>query len=107
MVCILPLFSQLWDHMNKMAAVLLCTADVMKGLQWPSYLAIKEMMASPTRRYTHHYPEQKHSSKPPQIILTGDEDYKEHFEIAGMYVACRGIDSSSIKKFSHDLCTTS
>lgn len=70
--------------MSKMAAVLLRTADVMKGLLRPSYLAIKELMVSPTWRYSHQYPEQKHPDHPPQIILTGDGDYKEQFEIAGM-----------------------
>ena len=69
--------------MNKMAAVLLCTADVMNDLQQPSYLAVKELTASPTWKHLHQYPEHKHPDHPPQIILTGDDDYKEHFEIAG------------------------
>ncbi len=76
--------------MRKMAAVLLRTADVMKSLLRPSYLSVKELMASPTWRYSHHYTERNHPDQPPKIIMTGDDDYKEHFEIAG---ACNLVNS--------------
>ena len=73
----------LWDHMNKMAAVLLSTADVMKGFLRSSYLAVKELIAFPSWKYLHHCPERKHTDQPPQVVMKGEDDYQEHFEIAG------------------------
>ncbi len=69
--------------MSKMAPVLLRTADVMNGMHRPSYLAVKELMASPKWQYSHHYPERNHPDQPPKIIMMGDKDYKQNFEIAG------------------------
>ncbi len=66
-----------------MATVLLRTADGMNGMERPAYLAVKELMASPSWRYSHRYPEMNHPYLPPKISMTGDDDYREHFEIAG------------------------
>ena len=78
-------FREMWEHMTKMAAVLMHTSEVMNTqLSHSSYLAVKELMASPTWRYLHKQSERKHTTDPPKIIMTEWHDYKEHFEIAGM-----------------------
>ena len=71
--------------MSKMASVLLQMADVMNGMERPVYRAVKELVASPTWKYSHQHQERMHTDQPPQIIMRGDDDYKEHFEIAGSY----------------------
>ena len=71
--------------MSKMASLLLRMADDMNGMQRPAYRSVKELLVSPTWKYLHNPPERKHPDKPPQIIMRGEDDYKEHFEIAGTY----------------------
>ena len=75
--------------MRKMAAVLLRTAEVMQGMLRASYLAVKELMASSTWRYLHQHSDRKYDDQPPKVIMTGDDDYKEHFEIAGKFLLGR------------------
>ena len=72
----------LWDHMKKMAAVLLQTADAMNSFLSGSYFIVKELTISPTWRYLHQCPERRYPDAPPPVILKGENDYKEHF-VAG------------------------
>ncbi len=60
-----------------MASVLLRMANVMKRFLHPSYVAVKELVASSTWKYTHFF----HPELPTQTIMT--EDDAEYKEIAG------------------------
>ena len=80
---------KLWDHMSKMAAVLHHTSEVMTSQLPPSsYLAIKELLASPTWRYSHHCDQRMHTADVPQTVITGSDIGRECFEIAGTYTSC-------------------
>ena len=71
--------------MTKMADVLVHTSEVMTNqIHDTSYLAVKELLSSPTWRYSHVHPQRKHTTSLPQIVMTGRGDHKEHLEIAGI-----------------------
>lgn len=79
-------YRALLDHITKMAATLLRTSEVMTSqLHHASYLAVKELLVSPTWRYSHSCPQRKHTADIPQIVVTGCGDYKECSEIAGIH----------------------
>ena len=69
--------------MAKTSDILLHTSDAMRRLLRPSYLAVKELLVSPTWRYLHRYPESKNPDQPPQTAIAADDDYKE---IAGIMI---------------------
>ena len=33
----------------------------------------------------HECPDRKHTQEPPRIVMQGEDDYKEHFQIAGEF----------------------
>ena len=71
--------------MTKMAAVLEHTSEVMTSkIHDTSYLALKELLSSPTWRYSHLHTLRKHTASLPQIVMTGCGEQKETLEIAGM-----------------------
>ena len=71
--------------MTKMAAVLLETSEIMMRMPHSAYLSAKEQLASPMWKYSHECLEQKHTDSPPQVVLEGDSNYKEHFNISGVH----------------------
>ena len=76
---------KLWDHMTKMAAVLSEVSSAMNRMSSSQYLSVKELLSSSMWKYAHQCPQQKHVETPPPVVLSGDSDYKEHFNIAGTH----------------------
>ena len=74
----------LWDHMNKMAAIILSMCETTKDMPHSSYLSVKELLASSSWKYLHDCPDRKHTKDPPKIVMEGENDYREHFYISGI-----------------------
>jgi len=73
--------------MKEMAAVLMHVSSAMNQMSSSAYLSVKELLVSPTWKYSHECPEQKHPNAPPAVVLEGENDYRNHFNISGMYTA--------------------
>ena len=77
------MYRKLWDHMNKMAAIILRMCEIMKDMPHSSYLSVKELLASSSWKYLHDCPDRKYVMEPPRIVVEGDKHYREHFHISG------------------------
>ena len=71
--------------MKKMADIIMCMAETMKGMSHSSYLSVKELLSCSSWKYMHECPDRKHTQEPPRIVMQGEDDYKEHFQIAGEF----------------------
>lgn len=69
--------------MTKLAAVMTGLSHAMNKMSSAGYLSVKELLTSPMWKYAHTCPVQKHPKAPPTLVLEGDENYHEHFNIAG------------------------
>lgn len=78
-------YSKTWDHMYKMAAVLQRMSEVMRDMSQSSYLLVKEQVACSCWKYSHINPDKNYSEEPPTLVMEGQEDYKEHFNISGKF----------------------
>lgn len=69
--------------MSKMAAVVCRMSETMKDMSQSSYLSVKELLASSSWKYLHDCPDRRHTQEPPKIVMEGEGDYKECFNISG------------------------
>ena len=93
--------------MIKMAEILLRTSEVMNSQQFhhSTYLAVKELLATPTWKYSHSCSQIQHTADIPQVEMTGDGNYK----IPGTYVCISSgamfIESAKCLLHTLDLAT--
>ena len=75
----------MWDHARKISAIVLRMSQTMKDMPHPFYLSVKELLVSPTWKYLHSCPDRSHTHEPPKVIVNGENEYTEHFNISGKF----------------------
>ena len=69
--------------MTKMAAVLSEVSKAMNRMSSSAYLSVKELLVSAAWKYSHDRSQQKHLREPTPVMLEGEQNYSECFNISG------------------------